>query len=96
MVCTEFPRGLLIFEAPLLGRISLQIPPTTSNSEPGTHLTHYPIHITTHIITAFPAMSPPFSPSPEVSSSSDPDLATPYFADAFEFLGARVHADLLA
>ena len=41
-------------------------------------------------------MSSPFSPSPGISSSSPPDLATPYFADAFEFLGARVRADLLA
>ena len=41
-------------------------------------------------------MSSSFSPSPVVSSSSPPALATPYFADAFEFLGARVHADLLA
>ena len=98
MVCTEFPRGLLIFEAPLLDRISLQPPPTfeLSVSEPGTHLTHYPIHISTLIPTAFPVMSSPFSPSPGVSSSSPPALATPYFADAFEFLGARVHADLLA
>ena len=69
MVCTEFPRGLLIFEAPLLGRISLQPPPTFDLSEPGTYLTHYQIHIPTHIHTAFPAMSPPFSPSPGISSS---------------------------
>ena len=54
------------------------------------------MHIPTHIHTAFPAMSSPFSPSPGISSSPPPDLATPYFADAFEFLGARVRADLLA
>ena len=41
-------------------------------------------------------MSSPFSPSPGISSSSPPDHTTSYFADAFEFLGARVHADLLA
>ena len=96
MVCTEFPRGLLIFEAPLSCIISLRPPPTFHLSEPGTYLTHYQIHIPTLIHTPFPAMSSPFSPSPGISSSSPPDRTTSYFADAFEFLGARVHADLLA
>ena len=41
-------------------------------------------------------MSSPFSPSPGIYSSSPPDLAAPYFADAFDFLGARVRANLLA
>ena len=40
-------------------------------------------------------MSTPFSSPPGLSSSSPPDPVAPYYADAFEFLGARIHADLL-
>ena len=64
MVCTEFPRGLLFFKAPLPCIISLRPPPTFHLSEPGTYLTHYQIHIPTLIHTPSPAIPQCRPPSP--------------------------------